>query len=95
AERAPRKRRRRRGGRKIDGADGSGANAEPKSAAAPSSPKPQANPQAKPRQPRTASGTKLPSSKAAASQKTASPSLMSRIGLGLKKLVTRAPRSQH
>jgi ATP-dependent RNA helicase RhlB len=90
AERAPRKRRRRRGGRKIEGADGA-ANTQANPAGAPTSPKPQA----KPRQPRTAPGAKPASSKAAAPQQAAAPSLMSRIGQGLKKLVTRAPRSQH
>ena len=62
-ERGPRKRRRRRGGRPIEGAD------------------------ALPMQ-------NLPSQATPASS-DASPSLLSRIGKGLKALVTRAPRSQH
>jgi ATP-dependent RNA helicase RhlB len=68
AERAPRKRRRRRGGRRIEGAEGATqANGGP------------VNVQAKP---------------GAASAAT-KPGLLTRIGHGLKKLITRAPSSQH
>ena len=63
-ERAPRKRRRRRGGRRIEGGDALSmpANGAPAPAQAPADVR---------------------------------PSLLSRIGKGLKSLVTRAPRSQH
>ncbi len=63
-ERAPRKRRRRRGGRRIEGADTLQAKPAPVAAPADTSP-------------------------------DARPSLLARIGKGLKSLVTRAPRSQH
>jgi ATP-dependent RNA helicase RhlB len=91
AERPPRKRRRRRGGRKLEGADGAAADAQPKPAATTAA----AKPQAKPRKPRAAANAKPATSAKPAPQKAAEPSLMSRIGQGLKKLVTRAPRSQH
>ncbi len=65
---APRKRRRRRGGRKIEGAEGAVQVA-----------KSPANVPAKP----------------AAAAAGAKPGLIARIGHGLKKLVTRAPSSQH
>jgi ATP-dependent RNA helicase RhlB len=66
ADRAPRKRRRRRGGRRIEG----GENATPA----------------------VKSPTKSASSTASAVSK---PGLLTRIGHGLKKLITRAPSSQH
>ena len=69
-ERAPRKRRRRRGGRKLEGGEGMTQNVAAK---APSK----------------------PSAKSAPASSDASPSLLARIGRGLKKLVTRAPRAQH
>ena len=86
-ESKPRKRRRRRGGRRIDG---EGATAEAPAGATPSAPRPAAahrsaaKPAAKPA--RAATET-------AASQ--GKPGLLSRIGRGLKKLITRAPSSQH
>ena len=61
-EHAPRKRRRRRGGRRVDGA-------APQPAAAPAT--------------------------AATPTAAAQPSLLSRIGRGLKSLVTRSPSKQH
>jgi ATP-dependent RNA helicase RhlB len=63
-ERAPRKRRRRRGGRRIEGADTLQASPAP-----------------------VAASGEAPSD--------TRPSLLARIGKGLKSLVTRAPRSQH
>ncbi|HEU0307134.1 MAG TPA: ATP-dependent RNA helicase RhlB, partial [Lysobacter sp.] len=69
AERAPRKRRRRRGGRRIEGAEGA-----TQAASGP------VNVQAKP---------------AASSGAASKPGLFARIGHGLKKLITRAPSSQH
>ncbi|MBJ7575726.1 ATP-dependent RNA helicase RhlB [Luteimonas sp. MC1828] len=94
-ERAPRKRRRRRGGRRVEGADsaegaaeqGGQAQAQPPAhagAGAKQAPRaPRAKPESQPH--------------AARPQPTAAEpaSLLGRIGLGLKKLVTRAPRSQH
>ncbi|TWI01633.1 ATP-dependent RNA helicase RhlB [Luteimonas cucumeris] len=78
-ERAPRKRRRRRGGRRIEG----GEAATQQNVAAPAAKAP-TKPQFKP-------ANKSVAGKPAQE----SPSLLSRIGSGLKKLVTRAPRSQH
>ncbi len=81
AERAPRKRRRRRSGKRIEtGADIVQHGGEPK----PATPLP-AKPQQVKATPRIAKPT-------AAKE---APSLISRIGSGLKKLVTRAPRTQH
>ncbi|QQP95217.1 ATP-dependent RNA helicase RhlB [Lysobacter enzymogenes] len=85
-ERAPRKRRRRRGGRRIDGAEGTANPAQAaQPAAAAGGPKavPANKPAAKP---------------AAAAQPAApqgQPSLLSRISRKLKSLVARPPRSQH
>lgn len=85
--RPSRKRRRRRGGRRIDGgetiAQPSQATAQPSRATAAANPKPA------PRQkPAKVAG------KPRATPKV-EPSLFSRIGSGLKKLVKREPRSQH
>ncbi|KRA17280.1 ATP-dependent RNA helicase RhlB [Lysobacter sp. Root604] len=78
-EHAPRKRRRRRGGRRIEGAEGATAQTAPVTAT-------KAAPAAK-------SG---PAKPAPAGEGEAKPGgLLSRIGRGLKSLVTRAPRSQH
>jgi ATP-dependent RNA helicase RhlB len=81
-ERAPRKRRRRRGGRRVEG----GEAAQPQNnATAPVRPQQvkatAVKPAGKPSQPQAA--------------KEQSSSLFSRIGSGLKKLVTRGPRTQH
>jgi ATP-dependent RNA helicase RhlB len=80
-DRAPRKRRRRRGGKRIEGAE---AAAIPQQAKGPSevvatrvAPRP--------------APVRSSADKGAAGE----PSLLSRIGRGLKSLVTRAPRSQH
>jgi ATP-dependent RNA helicase RhlB len=81
-ERAPRKRRRRRGGKRIEGAE---AAAMPQQAKGPS-------------EVVATRVTPRPAPLRAGADKggTASePSLLSRIGRGLKSLVTRAPRSQH
>ncbi|MGV8932893.1 MAG: ATP-dependent RNA helicase RhlB [Luteimonas sp.] len=81
AERAPRKRRRRRSGKRIEtGADIVQHGGEPK----PATPAP-AKPQQVKATPRIAKPTTAKEA----------PSLISRIGSGLKKLVTRAPRTQH
>jgi ATP-dependent RNA helicase RhlB len=65
-ERAPRKRRRRRGGRRIENGEAAQAVKAPVNVAA------------KP-----------------AAATSAKPGLLARIGHGLKKLITRAPSSQH
>jgi ATP-dependent RNA helicase RhlB len=80
AERAPRKRRRRRGGRKLEGAEAM-PQVQP------------ANPSVH-RQKPTAQivATRAPAKPGAAIE---GPSLLSRIGHGLRKLVKRAPRTQH
>jgi ATP-dependent RNA helicase RhlB len=67
AERAPRKSRRRRGGRRIEGAAGATQAGGP------------VNVQAKP----------------SAASVAAKPGLLTRLGHGIKKLITRAPSSQH
>jgi ATP-dependent RNA helicase RhlB len=77
--RPPRKRRRRRGGRKLEGAEA----AQPASAAAPAA---KASPSAKAR---------VKPGPAPAPAAAESASFLSRIGQGLKRLVTRAPRNQH
>ena len=82
-EQAPRKRRRRRRGKPVEGGE---STAAPQAARAPRSDQP-----AKPARPARAA-------KAPASDRTApaSPSsLLSRIGRGLKSLVTRGPRTRH
>ncbi len=93
ASRPPRKRRRRRGGRRIEGAEGveTTGNSEMAATAGNESSAPAAK--RPPRQIETAKPARAPSSPAAPGN--ASPSLISRIGQGLKKLVTRGPRTQH
>ncbi len=76
----PRKRRRRRGGRRVEGGEAVAQNAAPAQSAQTASVR--APQQVKPSKPATASSEPAPS-------------LLSRIGRGLKKLVTRAPRTQH
>jgi len=85
-ERAPRKRRRRRGGRRIDGAEGS---ANPAQAAQPAAAAggPKAVPANKP--------AAKPAIAAQPAQPQGQPSLLSRISRKLKSLVARPPRSQH
>ncbi|MFK3648055.1 ATP-dependent RNA helicase RhlB [Lysobacter enzymogenes] len=85
-ERAPRKRRRRRGGRRIDGAEGS---ANPAQAAQPAAASggPKAVPANKP--------AAKPAVAAQPAQPQGQPSLLSRISRKLKSLVARPPRSQH
>ncbi|WP_330948275.1 ATP-dependent RNA helicase RhlB [Thermomonas sp. LB-4] len=77
-----RKRRRRRGGRPLEGAEG----AAPAQAAAPQQP-------AKPAVPKYVPANK--SGGGAATPVVDKPSLLSRIGRGLKSLVTRTPSKQH
>ncbi|HVR80911.1 MAG TPA: ATP-dependent RNA helicase RhlB [Luteimonas sp.] len=82
AERAPRKPRRRRGGKRIDGGEAvTQAMSQPTSQASPNK---QASAQVV--------ATRAP---ARAGTSTTEPSLLSRIGRGLSKLVKRAPRAQH
>ena len=81
AERPQRKRRRRRGGRRIEGAEGA--------------PQAQVDNGAKPRSAPAKPVHKPASKPAAKPASTTEPSLLSRIGSGLKKLVTRAPQSRH
>ena len=80
AERAPRKRRRRRGGKKLEGAE---TMPQVQQASPPGH-----------RQKPTAQvvATRAPAQPGASMD---APSLLSRIGHGLRKLVKRAPRTQH
>jgi ATP-dependent RNA helicase RhlB len=91
AARPPRKRRRRRGGRRVDGGDAAAAPAAKSPAPA------AAKAEAKPRQVQAnrSKGTGSRSAKSSPPAKAESPSLLSRIGQGIRKLVKRAPRSQH
>ncbi|HTL14255.1 MAG TPA: ATP-dependent RNA helicase RhlB [Thermomonas sp.] len=82
-ERPARKRRRRRGGRPLEG----GESAAPRAAEAAGK-----APAAKPAPARAAAARPAPAAPAGGADK---PSLFSRLGRGLKSLVTRAPRSQH
>ncbi|GAA4855662.1 ATP-dependent RNA helicase RhlB [Luteimonas vadosa] len=102
-ERPPRKRRRRRGGRRLKDAEGA-SPAAAESTPAPRKPRPDrpANKRAdkpgeragradaKPARPR-----QVAAKTGAAPKAESGPSLFSRIGQGLRKLVKRAPRSQH
>ncbi len=92
-ERAPRKRRRRRGGRKVAGADATAdAGTAGQVPAAPEAPADRSTaPRSKPRNPPAAEQP----APAPAAPATPSSSLVSRIGQGLRRLVKRAPRSQH
>jgi ATP-dependent RNA helicase RhlB len=85
-ERAPRKRRRRRGGKRIEGGESAVQHVVGGDASSVRAPK------APVHKPATKSATKS-STKPAGTD--ASASLLARIGRGLKSLVTRAPRSQH
>jgi ATP-dependent RNA helicase RhlB len=92
AARAPRKRRRRRGGRRVDGGEaiqqaGGDQPAAPAQAAGPRQVQARPARATKPAQPSQPSAT--------GDAKGAQSSLFSRIGRGLKKLVTRAPNTQH
>ena len=84
-ERGPRKRRRRRGGKRVDGAEG--AQSVDQAVRALETPAPVAIKPAATSQ----TGTNAP----AAKQDGGKPSLLSRIGSKLKSLVTRAPSSRH
>ncbi|WP_031373275.1 ATP-dependent RNA helicase RhlB [Lysobacter antibioticus] len=86
-ERAPRKRRRRRGGRRIEGAEtDNGAPTASQGESAVAKPAP-SKPAHKP--------VHKPAAAAAAPAGEAKPSLLGRIGRKLKSLVARPPRSQH
>src|SRR5690606_39940879 len=94
AEGAPRKRRRRRRGRSVEGAEANqqpagGATNGSAGAVAPSGAR-----EAKAR-PARGSGTPAPQAAPVPAARDKSSSLISRLGSGLKKLVTRAPRPQH
>ena len=80
AEHAPRKRRRRRGGKRIEGAETTTA-VQPSRDATP-----------KPTSPSQVIATRVTPKPTNGGE---APTLLSRIGKGLKSLVTRAPRSQH
>ena len=82
-ERAPRKRRRRRRGQRVEGAEQAPRTQQPESGAKAQDP-------AKPRR-----ATQHKPARRHEPAATESPSLLSRIGRGLKSLVTRGPRSQH
>ena len=92
-ERAPRKRRRRRRGQRVEGAEQAQRNQQP------SNPQPgnhQPSSGAKPQD--AAAKPRRPQQKPARRHEPTqveSPSLLSRIGRGLKSLVTRGPRSNH
>jgi ATP-dependent RNA helicase RhlB len=81
-ERAPRKRRRRRGGKRIEGAEAAVQHVVGGDASTVRAPKTPVH------KPATKHATKPAGT-------DASPSLLARISRGLKSLVTRAPRSQH
>lgn len=87
SERAPRKRRRRRGGRRIN----KGEAAQPQAAAK----APVKSRQVKPQQVKPQQVKATPRAAKPAPKQEASASLFSRIGQGIKKLVKRAPRTQH
>jgi ATP-dependent RNA helicase RhlB len=86
-EHATRKRRRRRGGKRLDGAD----TATTQAAATQAQPGPR-QPRDRPRHGGNGQGAAKPAGKDAGAPAA---SLISRIGRGLKSLVTRGPRSQH
>jgi ATP-dependent RNA helicase RhlB len=86
-EHATRKRRRRRGGKRLDGAD----TATTPAAATQAQPGPR-QPRDRPRHGGNGQGAAKPAGKDAGAPAA---SLISRIGRGLKSLVTRGPRSQH
>src|SRR5690606_33342023 len=90
--RRPRKRRRRRGGRRVDGGEtiqqaGGGEKRQQPAPAKQAGPR---HVQAKP-----ARAANRPAQPAAPAAQDKQSSLISRIGRGLKKLVTRAPHTQH
>ncbi len=78
--RPPRKRRRRRRGQRIEGAPETAANS---------------NGQSHGHEGRSAPATHKPAPRAAEASAESQPSLLTRIGARLRKLVTRAPHSQH
>jgi ATP-dependent RNA helicase RhlB len=85
ADRAPRKRRRRRGGKRIEGMD---ASSQPTTPSSPAASRPAHPPKNGPAQ---IKATRAPAAVGAPD----APSLLARIGHGLRKLVKRAPRTQH
>ena len=100
AERAPRKRRRRRKGTRVEGdaaVQGNGQGGTPSGEQAARAARPAANPKPRRKPAAPSITTKAASGKPAtpAASTAEAGSLFSRIGRGLKKLVTRAPNSQH
>jgi ATP-dependent RNA helicase RhlB len=90
---APRKRRRRRGGKSVEGASAEGTAATADARPEPRHAHPEARaPRTQPRTPRAKA--ELEAMKAKAAEPTR-PSLLHRVARGLKSLVTRAPRNQH
>ena len=92
AERPARKRRRRRRGQRVEGAESAPRNQQ---ADAKTGGKPGAASGANGDAPRQRRPTQQKPARRAEPTPTESPSLLSRIGRGLKSLVTRAPRSNH
>ena len=92
-ERKPRKRRRRRGGKPVDGATAGGQQAQTSSGVAGTASK-SAKPKTTNVQARKANTSGSRGGNAGASDGQ-DPSLLTRLGRGLRKLVTRGPRSQH
>ncbi|GAB2504017.1 ATP-dependent RNA helicase RhlB [Lysobacter humi (ex Lee et al. 2017)] len=95
-ELAPRKRRRRRRGKPVDGA-AVDATATP---GAPAAPRAERSPRHEPRATRTQPNSprakaELEAARAPAPSPEAKPGLLHRVARGLKSLVTRAPRNQH
>ncbi|WP_298576406.1 ATP-dependent RNA helicase RhlB [uncultured Luteimonas sp.] len=86
--RPPRKRRRRRGGKRVDGAENAAANTTANGTQGESG-------QARAREPRPAPAARQKESRPSDAASAQAPSLISRIGARLRKLVTRAPHSQH
>jgi ATP-dependent RNA helicase RhlB len=88
AERAPRKRRRRRGGKRVGDGDAAARTATNTPPAAPKR-------DAKPAPSRVPASRQAPPAAPAPAQSGDKPSLLSRLGRGLKSLVTRSPSNQH
>ncbi|HEY4529782.1 MAG TPA: hypothetical protein VIG97_05580, partial [Luteimonas sp.] len=102
---APRKRRRRRGGRRVEGEARPGQDGQPQARpdgnSGPRAPRPPREPRSTKQDAPQASAHQAaqpatpPAPKASPRSHDASPSLLGRIGQGLRRLVKRAPRSQH
>ncbi|MGQ4660473.1 ATP-dependent RNA helicase RhlB [Lysobacter sp. F6437] len=88
AQRPPRKRRRRRGGRKIEGAGDTAASQ-------PAQPKPTRSPAGSGKATQVAANKPKPVAKPVADKGGEKPGLLDRIKRGLQSMVTRGPNSQH